>query len=118
MKTWIKFGSVGVFLLLTCGPVLAHDRFAPVVYPDSGWSGSVTVWGDSTGYSGLSGAAAYSYGVAYGYAPGYIPWTAAHRHGPRCVHVAGHAYAKAYQKGYRDGRRHSNRSDHRHGYRH
>lgn len=118
MTTWNRIGFIGVLLLLAGGPTLAHDRSAHAAYPDSGWSGAVTVWGDSVGYSGVSGALTYSYRVGYGYAPGYIPWAATHRHGPRCGHAHGHALEKAYREGYRDGRRHSHGHHHRHGYRH
>jgi len=118
MTTRNTIGFIGILLMLACGPALAHDRPAYTAYPDGGWSGAVTVWGDSVGHSRASGALTYSYGVGYGYAPGYIPWAAAHQHGPRCGHAPGHALAKAYRKGYRDGRRHSHGHDHGHGYRH
>ena len=104
---------VGLLFLLLCGPALAHDG-----YSDSGWSGSVTVWGDSHGRADWSGALNYGYGVAYGYAPGYIPWAANHRHGPQCRHGAGHGYGKAYREGYRHGRSHSRKHSHKHGYHH
>ena len=118
MTTRKRIGFIGVLLMLACGPALAHDRTPPAAWPDSGWSGVMTVWGDPVGRSRGSGALRFAYGVGYGYAPGYIPWAAAHRHGPRCGQAPGHALEKAYRKGYRDGRRHSHRHDQGHGYRH
>jgi hypothetical protein len=108
----------GLALLLTCGSALAHDRVGYVVHPSGGWSGALTIYGDSHGYSGWSGGLNYTYGINYGYAPGYVPWTARHRHGPACGHWAGHRYGKAYRKGYRHGRAHAHKAGHRHRYRH
>ena len=118
MKTRNRIGIVGLLLLLMCGSALAHGPGGRVAYPDSGWSGAVTVWGGSGGYSGWSGTVNYNWGAPYGYAPAYGPWVAPHRHGAHCVHPRGHGYAKAYRKGFRHGRGHSHGHSHRRDFHH
>ncbi len=118
MTTRIITCLASITLLLTGGPVLAHDRGGHVVYPDDRWSGALIIRGDSYRHSGWSGSLNYVYGLSHGYAPGYIPWVDSHQHGPSCRHWTGRSHAKAYQKGYRHGKSHSRKSAHRHGHHH
>lgn len=108
----------GMFFLVLCGPLAAHQPAGHYGYP-ADWSGSVTVWGGSYGTPGWSGSLIY--GSPYIYAPGYIPWAAipaGHRHVVQCNHGPRHGYDKAYRKGYGHGRheRHAYGDGYRHGH--
>ena len=108
----------GLFFLVLCGPLAAHQPVGQQGYP-ANWNGSVTVWGGAYAAPGWSGS--LSFGSPYVYAPGYIPWAAippGHRHVAQCNHGPRHGYDKAYRKGNKHGRheRYAYDDGHRHGH--
>jgi hypothetical protein len=110
MRRICMFAGSGLLALALCGAALAHDSRG-YGYPNSGWSGNATVWGNSMGQAGYAGS--FSYGVRYGYAPGYVPWVAG-PHGPQCHHGPpgrGHhrGWDRGYKKGWKRGRKHHGR---------
>jgi len=113
MRKLNKIVWPGMLALVFSGAVLAHDSGGYAGYQNSGWSGSVTLWGSSVGQPAYAGN--LSYAAGYGYAPGYVPWLE-HRHGPQCRHGQGYyGYSRAYEKGYRKGLKHGHKhKGHRH----
>ena len=97
----------GLLALVISGSIFAHDP-GGYGYPDSGWAGNVTVWGNSMGQSTYAGN--LSYGVRYGYAPGHVAWLE-QRHGPQCHHGQRHAYEHGYHKSRKHKRK---QKGHRH----
>jgi len=116
MKTRTTMLLTGLLFLALSAPALAHDPGYGGYYPDPRLSGGVTVWGNSQGYAGWSGALTIGAGSVY--VPVYAPWVAAHRHGPQCAHGMPSRHAKAYRKGYRHGSRDAYRADHDRGHGH
>ena len=110
----------GLLALALCAPVFAHEPAHGGSYPRSRVTGNVTIWGDSTGYSGWSGNV--SLGAAHIYPAGYVSWagpsTFGRHHGAWCRHgmrwTHEHGHAKRFKHGYGHGSRerhgHENRS--------
>jgi hypothetical protein len=97
---------VGILALALCETASAHDGYGSGGYRDSGWAGSVTVYGSSSGYSGYNGS--LSYGAGYVYAP--VVAAPVYRHGPQCYHGKGHGHPRHYKRGH--GRSHGNAHGH------
>jgi hypothetical protein len=99
MSKFSKIAGLGLMALMLSGTALANGHGVYGGYPDSYWSGGVTVYGDSSGYSGYSGTINLNGGYApvpvYApvYAPVYVP-VAVPRHGPRGHHRPKHRHSR------------------------
>lgn len=119
MIKFSKIAVLGLMALLLSGNALANGPGVYGGYPGSSWSGGVTVYGDSRGYTGYSGtinvgggyATAPVYMPAYApayvpvYVPAYVP-VAAPRYGPRGHYRKhhrnhGHGRCRGHGKGCR-----------------
>lgn len=99
MSKFSKIAGLGLMALMLSGTVLANGNGVYVGYPDNYWSGGVTVYGDSSGYSGYSGTVNLNGGYAPVpvYAPVYVPVyvpVAGPRHGPRGHHRPKHRHSR------------------------
>lgn len=97
MKTSYRLLLAGMLAMVFSATAVAHSPGGNVYVP-GGWSGNATVWGNSHGQSGWTGAITYSAG--YGYLPGYVPWVRPNQwsgHGSRCHHAPGHRHARAHR---------------------
>lgn len=103
MNTMNKVVWSGILAFALCGSAFAHGPGVYGSYPDPAWAGGVTIWGDSSGYTGYSGT--LSVGSGYGYVPVYAP-VVSHRHGPQCYHgPRGYGHRpQYYDRGYGHGR--------------
>ncbi|MBT8048977.1 MAG: hypothetical protein HKN57_00720 [Xanthomonadales bacterium] len=102
MKNFYRVFWIGLLALALCETALAHGWNGSVGYRDSGWTGSVAVYGNSSGYSGYSGA--LSYGSVYGYAP--VIAAPVHGHGPQCYHGSRYGHPGRFHRGHGPGRSH------------
>lgn len=120
MNTAYKTLLAGMLAIVFAGPALAHGGGSVSAsyyngYQASGLNGGITVWGNSHGQAGWSGA--ITYGAPVYYAPAYGP-PPVQAYGPRYYHGPGRGHAKAYRKGYRHGRHDARHHGHRKGRHH
>lgn len=115
MKICNRYLVTGLLALALSSSASAHDPAHDGGYPGSAWSGSATVWGPSSGYSGWSGT--LSLGAFVGYPTGLVavaPPPSGHRHLASCRHAPPRYYAYAKGKHYGQGRGHAKRRLERH----
>lgn len=109
MKAYNRIFLSGLFALVLCAPVFAHEPAHGDSYPKGRVTGNLTLWGDSAAYSAWSGN--LSLGTVHVHPAGYVSWlrpsTFAGHHGAYCRHGArwahGHGPAKRFTRGHGHG---------------